>query len=58
MCDIDKILRNFENDLNSKKPEEKVAYLRSFGFKVKDKQKNKNLNQKKQNGRKPILVNP
>lgn len=34
MCDIEKILKDFEDDLNSKSQEEKIAYLRSFGFQV------------------------
>lgn len=38
MCDIEKILKNFEEKLNSKSPEEKVSYLKSFGFQVCEKE--------------------
>lgn len=42
MCDIEKILKNFEDDLNSKSQEEKIAYLKSFGFCVQEKSDNEN----------------
>lgn len=47
MCDIEKILKSFEEDLNSKTQEEKIAYLRSFGFQVSEKKtvENKKIKQ-------------
>ena len=47
MCDIEMILKSFENDLNSKKQEEKIAYLQSFGFRVSDKKVGDDLQSKK-----------
>ena len=41
MCDIEKILKDFEEKLNSKSPEEKVSYLKSFGFQVCEKEDSK-----------------
>lgn len=40
MYDIEKILKKFEDDLNSKTIDEKAAYLKSFGFKILDKNEN------------------
>lgn len=49
MCDIEKILKAFEEDLSSKTQKEKVEYLRSFGFQVSDKETEKTAKQTKQN---------
>lgn len=40
MYDIEKILKKFEDDLNSKTIDEKAAYLKSFGFEILDKNEN------------------
>lgn len=36
MCDIEKILKKFEDDLKSKTQSEKIAYLKSYGFQIAD----------------------
>lgn len=39
MHDIEKILKNFEDDLKSKTQSEKIAYLKSYGFQIADEKK-------------------
>lgn len=56
MCDIEKILKNFEEKLNSKSPEEKVSYLKSFGFQVCEKEDSKGSVAKKQRQNKAAVM--
>lgn len=56
MCDIEKILKNFEEKLNSKSPEEKVSYLKSFGFQVCEKEDSKASVAKKQRQNKAAVM--
>lgn len=57
MCDVEKILKNFEDDLNSKTQKEKIAYLRSFGFQVSDKKREDNLKSRKISKKKLVMAN-